>query len=65
VELPPLYWAIDGKHVEIRKPPGTDSYFFNYKNTFSVILMAVANANYKFVAVNVGRNRRCSDGGVF
>jgi hypothetical protein len=57
--------AINGKHAEIRKLLGRGSYFFNYKNTFSVILMAAVNANYEFIMVDVGRNERCSDGGVF
>ncbi|KAG5862177.1 hypothetical protein JTB14_016804 [Gonioctena quinquepunctata] len=31
--------AIDGMQINIRKPSG--SYYFNYKNSFSVVLMAV------------------------
>jgi hypothetical protein len=53
------------ENVEIRKPPGTGPYYFNYKNTFSVILMAVVNADYEFIMVDMGRNGPCSDGGVF
>jgi hypothetical protein len=51
--ITPIVLGLSMENVEIRKPPGTGSYFFNYKNIFSVILMAVANANYEFIMVDV------------
>ena len=56
---------MDGKHIVIRPPTGSSSYYFNYKHTFSIVLLAVVDANYKFIYIDVGCNGRISDVGVF
>ncbi|KAE9522201.1 hypothetical protein AGLY_017461 [Aphis glycines] len=57
--------AVDGKHILIRCPKNTGSEYFNYKHSFSVILLAVINANYCFSYIDIGTNGRVNDARVF
>lgn len=56
---------MDGKHILIKGPPGTGSDFFNYKNTFSIVLLGCVDYDYCFTYVNIGAKGRNSDGGIF
>lgn len=63
--FPHVVGALDGKHIRITCPPGSGSYFFNYKNYFSIILMGLVDSNYQFTFVDVGAEGKASDGGVW
>lgn len=63
--VPNCLGAVDGKHIRLVKPPNSASLYFNYKKFFSLVLMAVTDANYKFIYIDVGAYGKCSDSAIF
>lgn len=56
--------AIDGKHVLIQAPPHSESNYFCYKKHFSTVLLALVDANYKFIVVDIGAFGKNSDASI-
>lgn len=49
----------------LQAPQHSGSTYYNYKNSHSLVLLAICDANYKFIIVDIGAEGRQSDGGIF
>ncbi|KAL4705107.1 hypothetical protein ACJJTC_006430 [Scirpophaga incertulas] len=64
-QFPNCIGAIDGKHIRIMNPRNCGSLFYNYKKYSSIVLLAVADANYCFTTIDVGAYGREGDSQIF
>ena len=47
--FPHTYGALNGKHIACKCPPKSGSQYFNYMAFYFVVLMALVDADYKFI----------------
>ena len=59
--MPHVLGAIDGKHINIECPAKTGSLYYNYKDFFLLVLLAVYDAKYKFLYIDVGQYGSTND----
>jgi hypothetical protein len=64
-QSPHCLGAVDGKHIRLMCPRDSGSMFFNYKAYFSLVLMAVADSNYRFLYVGIGSFGKECDSTIF
>ncbi|XP_041467424.1 putative nuclease HARBI1 [Lytechinus variegatus] len=57
--------ALDGKHIAIRCPADSGSIFYNYKGFYSLVMMALVDAQYRFLWIDVGAEGSTSDAQLF
>ena len=56
-QFPYAYAAIDGCHIPIKCPPGgqeSAKEFHNFKNFYSIVLMGMVDAKYRFIWASAG-----------
>ncbi|CAH2226621.1 jg21303 [Pararge aegeria aegeria] len=63
--FPNCVGAIDGKHIRIINPEGGGSMYYNYKNFYSIVLLAMCDSDYCFTYVNIGAHGKNSDSSIF
>lgn len=54
-QFPNCLGAIDGRHMKVQAFPNSGSAFYNYKQFFSMILLATCDATYKFTWIDIGQ----------
>ncbi|XP_067614383.1 uncharacterized protein [Eurosta solidaginis] len=62
---PQCIGAIDGCHIEIHPKKEEPVDYYNYKGWYSVVLLALVDAKYRFMYIHCGSPGRCNDSSIF
>ena len=62
--MPNAIGSIEGKHIHIQCPRLSGTQFYNFKGFFSIVLMAVCDANYCFTLFDLGQFGSNNDSGI-
>ncbi|XP_036322169.1 uncharacterized protein LOC118736184 [Rhagoletis pomonella] len=62
---PQCIGAIDGCHIEIHPKKEEAIDYHNYKGWYSVVLLALVDAKYRFSYIHCGSPGRCNDSSIF
>ena len=63
--FPHCLGAVDGKHIGVIKPEHSGLTFYNYKDVFFVLLMAVLDTNCRYVYADIASYGKDCDSTVF
>lgn len=63
--FPNCIGSIDGKHITIKCPNNSGSNYYCYLKKYSIVLLAIVGADYKFLCVDIGGYGKNSDSGIF
>ena len=64
-KFPHVCGALDGKHIAVRCPGKSGSTYFNNKTFYSIVLLALVDANYKFLWADIVGRGSASDAQIY
>uniref|UniRef100_A0A914UKM0 DDE Tnp4 domain-containing protein n=1 Tax=Plectus sambesii TaxID=2011161 RepID=A0A914UKM0_9BILA len=65
MQFPNCLGCLDGKHCVLKKPNKSGALYHNYKGTFSVVLLALCDARYRFLFIDFGSYGHNNDAGIY
>ena len=63
--MPNYTRRVTGKHIAIKCPKNGGSLYYSYKGSHSTVLMALVDADYKFIWVDIRANGSASEAAMF